>query len=48
MSVAEGLVIGAIYFVTFLSALLAAAALIQLIGPARVARWLHLPSGEDL
>lgn len=47
MTPAEGLVVGAIYFVAFLAVLLAGAGFIQVIGAERLARWLHLP-GEDL
>lgn len=47
MTIAEGLFIGAIYFVAVLGTLLVAGAVIHVIGAERLARWLHLPGGFD-
>lgn len=47
MTVAEGLFIGAIYFVGFLGLLLAGSAVIHVIGAERLARALRLPLGDD-
>lgn len=47
MTLAEGAVIGGIYFVAFLGLLLVGSAVIHVIGPARLARWLHLPGEFD-
>jgi hypothetical protein len=46
MTLLEGLVIGGVYFVAFLGALLIGAAVMRVIGAERLARLLHLPSGD--